>query len=62
MSTTDNIEKKPSAKMKESILFNKGTEEFLEIIRFTDFYKFWLYLEAWVKVILIEYHEECHDA
>ena len=64
MSTnTDNTDTgKPSTKMKEPILFNNGTEDYAGIVSFDVFYKFWMELETWVRVMLIECPEERHDS
>ena len=38
-----------------------GTEDFSNIVRFNNLYKFWIDLEAWVRAMLIDCPEKKHD-
>ena len=62
MSNTGDDSSTPSAKMKDDpILFHNGTEDYSGIVRFEGLFKFWLDLEAWMRVMLIECPKERHD-
>ena len=47
--------------MKEPILFTNGSDEYSAIIKFEKFSSFWLQLEAYVRVLVIDNPEEQHE-